>query len=190
MTVHTKPTIDWVVTRYQLRPNRGGFIPCPIHEEREPSCHLDRRKDFWYCFGCGANGDSLGLIAAITKAPIGDVLRAFAEHVPSWRAHRTLTQVPRGTTVRRTYRELHSWMFHELARRLEGAPEWLLLRCADYWGERFDLIHEVIEVDDDLPRAEEMLKGLAAQCERGLDCESKLFWTVMEGTLALREGVE
>lgn len=44
-----------VVESYGLTPNRAGFIACPFHKERTPSCKI--YKDSFYCFGCGAHGD-------------------------------------------------------------------------------------------------------------------------------------
>ena len=186
-----KPTIQWVIEHYHLQPNRAGFILCPVHEERQPSCHLDRKKDYFYCFGCGASGDSIGLIAAITRQPVADVLRAFTEKVPSWRLHRTVDPAPtQGTTVRRAYRALHDWMFAELARRLSGAPDWMMLRAVEYWGERFDVVDEVIRVEKDLAKGAELLRGLSALCERGLAVEEGCFWVWVDGELGLRAGQE
>lgn len=31
------------------------FIPCPFHTDDTPSCHV--RREYFYCFGCGASGD-------------------------------------------------------------------------------------------------------------------------------------
>lgn len=44
-----------VAARYGLVPNRSGILPCPFHQERDPSMKLYER-DF-HCFACGANGD-------------------------------------------------------------------------------------------------------------------------------------
>lgn len=187
-----KPTIDSVLARFDIRKTRAGFINCPHHAEKTPSCKV--HESWYYCHGCGANGDSIGLIAAITKRPIGDVLRDYAEKSPSWHRQRTVTAVPRIVTVRRAYREVHTWFFKELAKRLEGAPDWLLLRCAEYWGFRFDLVKERIEAAENEPallaEPEAALRALAAECERGLDVEAKVFWDLREGRLVLREAVE
>lgn len=39
---------------------KGDFwAPCPFHQEKTPSFHVDDRKGFYYCFGCHAKGDAL-----------------------------------------------------------------------------------------------------------------------------------
>lgn len=32
---------------------------CPFHDEKSPSFHVDDRKGFYHCFGCGASGDAV-----------------------------------------------------------------------------------------------------------------------------------
>jgi len=44
-------------------PARGDYwAPCPFHQEKTPSFHLDDRKGFYYCFGCHAKGDALTFV--------------------------------------------------------------------------------------------------------------------------------
>jgi hypothetical protein len=38
-------------------PRGDWWAPCPFHEERSASFHVDDRKGFYKCFGCGASGD-------------------------------------------------------------------------------------------------------------------------------------
>ncbi len=35
------------------------WAPCPFHQEKSASFHVDDRKGFYYCFGCHAKGDAL-----------------------------------------------------------------------------------------------------------------------------------
>jgi DNA primase len=32
---------------------------CPFHDEKSPSFHVDDRKGYYHCFGCGAKGDAV-----------------------------------------------------------------------------------------------------------------------------------
>ena len=42
---------------------RGDFwAPCPFHEERTASFHVDDRKGYYYCFGCHAKGDAISFV--------------------------------------------------------------------------------------------------------------------------------
>ncbi len=44
-------------------PGKGDYwAPCPFHQEKTASFHLDDRKGFYYCFGCQAKGDALKFI--------------------------------------------------------------------------------------------------------------------------------
>ena len=38
------------------------WAPCPFHQEKSPSVHVDDRKGFYYCFGCHAKGDALTFV--------------------------------------------------------------------------------------------------------------------------------
>ena len=44
-------------------PGKGDmWAPCPFHQEKTASFHVDDRKGFYYCFGCQAKGDALGFV--------------------------------------------------------------------------------------------------------------------------------
>ncbi|WP_323784978.1 DNA primase [Thalassovita sp.] len=38
------------------------WAPCPFHQEKSASFHVDDRKGFYYCFGCQAKGDAISFI--------------------------------------------------------------------------------------------------------------------------------
>ncbi len=43
--------------------SRGDWwAPCPFHQEKSASFHVDDRKGFYYCFGCHAKGDALTFV--------------------------------------------------------------------------------------------------------------------------------
>ena len=45
---------------YGLKVNAHGMACCPFHDDHHPSLKLDR---YYYCFGCGAKGDSINYVA-------------------------------------------------------------------------------------------------------------------------------
>ena len=38
------------------------WAPCPFHQEKSASFHVDDRKGFYYCFGCHAKGDAIAFV--------------------------------------------------------------------------------------------------------------------------------
>jgi len=38
------------------------WAPCPFHQEKTASFHVDDRKGFYYCFGCHAKGDLISFV--------------------------------------------------------------------------------------------------------------------------------
>lgn len=38
------------------------WAPCPFHQEKTASFHVDDRKGYYYCFGCHAKGDSISFV--------------------------------------------------------------------------------------------------------------------------------
>ncbi len=48
---------------YGLDVTRHNMTRCPFHDDRHPSLKLN--PDFYYCFGCGARGDVIDLVAGL-----------------------------------------------------------------------------------------------------------------------------
>lgn len=54
-----------------VEPGRDGKVPCPVHDDRTPSCHVfDEAAQGWHCFGCGAGGDVYNLAARLWEMPM------------------------------------------------------------------------------------------------------------------------
>lgn len=53
-----------VVGRYvQLKKGGANFMGlCPFHGEKSPSFSVSPAKQFYHCFGCGANGNAIGFL--------------------------------------------------------------------------------------------------------------------------------
>ncbi|MFT4148979.1 MAG: DNA primase [Paracoccaceae bacterium] len=67
--LRTRVTLSSVVGRkvtWDMRKSnlaKGDFwAPCPFHQEKSASFHVDDRKGFYYCFGCHAKGDALTFV--------------------------------------------------------------------------------------------------------------------------------
>ncbi|WP_368269599.1 YodL domain-containing protein [Enterocloster clostridioformis] len=62
-TVKQSITIREAAERYGIEVGRNSMACCPFHDDKNPSMKLN--KDYFYCFGCGATGDVIGLSARL-----------------------------------------------------------------------------------------------------------------------------
>ncbi len=67
--LRTRASLSQVVGRKviwdQRKSNQGKgdmWAPCPFHQEKSASFHVDDRKGFYYCFGCHAKGDAISFV--------------------------------------------------------------------------------------------------------------------------------
>lgn len=55
--------VDLVDQRVKLKKTGKNYSACcPFHDEKSPSFTVSPDKQFYYCFGCGASGNSLGFV--------------------------------------------------------------------------------------------------------------------------------
>ena len=52
---------------------------CPFHEEKSPSFHVDDRKGFYHCFGCGASGDHVRFLTDAEGLSFPEAVERLAE---------------------------------------------------------------------------------------------------------------
>ena len=52
---------------------------CPFHKEKTPSLSLDPERKLYYCFGCGAGGDALGLHMELTGDNFATAIEQMAD---------------------------------------------------------------------------------------------------------------
>ena len=62
-TVKSAVTVKQAAEYYGCKVNRGDMICCPFHDDRHPSMKLNEK--YFYCFGCGATGDVIDLVARL-----------------------------------------------------------------------------------------------------------------------------
>ncbi len=67
--LRTRISLSSVVGRkvtWDLRKSNLGkgdmWAPCPFHQEKSASFHVDDRKGYYYCFGCHAKGDAVTFV--------------------------------------------------------------------------------------------------------------------------------
>ena len=67
--LRTRTSLSQVVGRkvmWDMRKSNQGkgdmWAPCPFHQEKSASFHVDDRKGYYYCFGCHAKGDALSFV--------------------------------------------------------------------------------------------------------------------------------
>ncbi|MEH6521703.1 DNA primase [Sulfitobacter sp.] len=67
--LRTRASLSQVVGRKVMwdarKSNQGKgdmWAPCPFHQEKSASFHVDDRKGFYYCFGCHAKGDAISFV--------------------------------------------------------------------------------------------------------------------------------
>ncbi|MEI4231597.1 DNA primase [Roseovarius sp. D22-M7] len=54
------------------------WAPCPFHQEKTASFHVDDRKGFYYCFGCHAKGDAISFIRETENVEFIEAVKILA----------------------------------------------------------------------------------------------------------------
>ena len=115
MAVSVKEAAEY----YGLEVNRGNMVCCPFHADRTPSMKLN--EDYFYCFGCGAHGDVIDLVARLFNLSSYDAAKKLAadfgitEQKPS-----VLTKLKRS----KSQAELESRSFRVLGDYLQILQDW------------------------------------------------------------------
>ncbi len=55
------------------------WAPCPFHQEKSASFHVDDRKGYYYCFGCQAKGDAITFIRETENVDFMEAVKILAE---------------------------------------------------------------------------------------------------------------
>lgn len=83
--LRTRVTLSAVVGRkvtWDMRKSnmaKGDFwAPCPFHQEKSASFHVDDRKGFYYCFGCHAKGDAVTFVKESENLGFMEAVEALA----------------------------------------------------------------------------------------------------------------
>ena len=57
------------------------WAPCPFHQEKTASFHVDDNKGFYYCFGCQGKGDAMGFIKETENVNFIEAVEILASEV-------------------------------------------------------------------------------------------------------------
>ena len=67
--LRTRTSLAQVVGRkvtWDMKKSQQGkgdmWAPCPFHQEKTASFHVDDKKGYYYCFGCHAKGDAISFV--------------------------------------------------------------------------------------------------------------------------------
>ncbi|MEM6576929.1 MAG: DNA primase [Pseudomonadota bacterium] len=55
------------------------WAPCPFHQEKTASFHVDDRKGYYYCFGCHAKGDAISFVRETENVDFIEAVRILAQ---------------------------------------------------------------------------------------------------------------
>ena len=57
------------------------WAPCPFHQEKTASFHVDENKGFYYCFGCQAKGDAISFVRETENVNFIEAVEILAAEV-------------------------------------------------------------------------------------------------------------
>ncbi len=96
--------VDVVGSRVRLiKKGREYQACCPFHKEKTPSFSINPEKGFYYCFGCGANGDVFTFVKEFEKLSFMDAVKRVAEDVGVPLPTLTPQAIEQAKTYQRSY---------------------------------------------------------------------------------------
>ncbi|OTG87717.1 DNA primase [Acinetobacter sp. ANC 4558] len=71
--------VDLIGQRVKLKKSGRTYSGCcPFHQEKSPSFHVYRDKQYYHCFGCQANGNAIRFLMDIDSRNFVDVMKDLA----------------------------------------------------------------------------------------------------------------
>lgn len=90
------PIQEVVASRITLKKTGGSYKACcPFHNENTPSFIVTPKKNFYHCFGCGANGDAISFLREHDNLSFVEAVEELARIAG--------LEVPRDEQVKRVY---------------------------------------------------------------------------------------
>ena len=66
-------------TRKSQQGKGDMWAPCPFHQEKTASFHVEDRKGFYYCFGCHAKGDAINFVMETENVSFIEAVKILAD---------------------------------------------------------------------------------------------------------------
>jgi len=74
--------VDLVDSHVPLKKAGSSFVArCPFHSEKTPSFSVNRKKQFYHCFGCGAGGNAISFLMAFGHLDFVEAVEDLASFV-------------------------------------------------------------------------------------------------------------
>ena len=72
--------VDYASSFMSLKKRGRSYMACcPFHNEKTPSFHIDRDKQLFHCFGCGASGNFVQLVMRLEGLDFQDAIKQMAD---------------------------------------------------------------------------------------------------------------
>ena len=76
-TIKAAISVKQAAEHYGLKVSRSGMACCPFHNDKHPSLKLN--EEYFFCFGCGAKGDVIDLVARLFDLGSYEAAQRLAE---------------------------------------------------------------------------------------------------------------
>lgn len=72
--------VDYASSFMTLKKSGKSYMACcPFHREKSPSFNIDRDKQLFHCFGCGASGNFVQLVMRLEGLDYADAIKQLAD---------------------------------------------------------------------------------------------------------------
>jgi DNA primase len=72
--------VDLIDARVPLKKAGANYLACcPFHNEKSPSFNVNREKQFYHCFGCGASGNAIGFLMNYERQSFIEAVETLVE---------------------------------------------------------------------------------------------------------------
>lgn len=74
--------VDLIDSHVPLKKSGSNYVArCPFHTEKTPSFSVNRQKQFYHCFGCGAGGNAISFLMAFDHLEFVEAVEELADFV-------------------------------------------------------------------------------------------------------------